>query len=66
MLLPYWNHLGEVHQLESYPESFEDWVCGEKLPAARRSLHDAVKAILGKAVVQTSCRGQDMNIVCLS
>lgn len=66
MLIPYWNHAGEVHQLEPYPTSFQEWAQGEEIPEDQHALHDAVKALIHRTIVRTSCRAMDMNIVRLT
>ncbi|KAF8809285.1 hypothetical protein BYT27DRAFT_7187970 [Phlegmacium glaucopus] len=63
MLLPYWNHTGQVHHLEAYPEVFHEWALGEEILADHQDLHNAVQEILNHAVIRTSCRAKDMNIV---
>ena len=63
LLLPYWNHTGQVHDFEPYPQSFHDWTLGEEILADHQSLHDAVPAILNHALVRTSCKAREMNIV---
>ena len=63
MLLPYWNRIGDVHYLEPYPFSFEDWAAGSEISPDSQTLHDDVASILHSKIIQTSCRAKDMNTV---
>ncbi|KAF8514934.1 kinase-like domain-containing protein [Hysterangium stoloniferum] len=61
MLLPYWDHSGQLHHLEGQPESFGDWQRGNELCTSRQGLHNAVEAILNHNIVSTRCLAKDMN-----
>ena len=46
MLLPYWNHIGQVNHLKAYPDSFHDWALGEEILEDHQDLHHAIQKIL--------------------
>lgn len=63
-LLPFWSIAGEVHQLDGWPESLEDWSRGEIIDSERLLLLNAVESAMGHQVASTRVLSQDMNLVC--
>ena len=62
-LSTFWNHKGELHQLEGIPQSFDHWEPGDPLEDIQRVLIQKVEGLFGKEVVRTDLRGMGRNFV---
>ena len=63
--LPFYNYMGEIKFMPSYPLSFGDWSSstGESMSTEQQSLVDDVSRILRKSPTQSHVRARDFNLV---
>jgi hypothetical protein len=62
--LPFYNYLGQIEYLPSFPLSFGDWSpsTGEPLSAEQQSLIDYVFRILHKSPTESHIRAENINL----